>query len=66
MTLDEIKKAVSNNLFDRASEYQKDNYKANKSLYTDNAQQTYQMLVIEELRKQIAPIPAVEPEVTNQ
>lgn len=66
MTLDEIKKAVSNNLFDRASEYQKDNYKANKSLYTDNAQQTYQMLVIEELRKQIAPIPAVEPEVKKQ
>jgi hypothetical protein len=60
MSLEEIKKAVSNNLFDRATEYQKENYKNNKDLYTDPNQQTYQMLVIDELRKQIAPIPAVE------
>lgn len=58
MTLDDIKKAVANNLFDLASEYQKDNYKNNKSLYSDPNQQSYQMLVIDELRQQIAPIPA--------
>lgn len=62
MSLDEIKKAVSNTLFDRASEYQKENYKLNKSLYTDAAQPSYQMLVIDELRKQISPIPATEVE----
>ena len=60
MSLEEIKKAVSNNLFDRATEYQKENYKNNKDLYTDPNQQTYQMLVIDELRKQLAPIPAAE------
>ena len=62
MTLDDIKKAVSNNLFDRATDYQKENYNINKALYTDTTQQTYQMLVIEELRKQRAPIPAVDTE----
>jgi len=55
-----LKKAVSNNLFDRASEYQKENYNNNKDMYTDSAQAMYQMLVVEEIRKQISPIPAVE------
>ncbi len=60
MSLDKIKKAVSNNLFDRASDYQKENYKTNKVLYTDTTNLSYQMLVIDELRKKISPIPAVE------
>ena len=58
MELEDIKKAVADNLFDRASEYQKENYKTNKSLYTDTSQQMYQMLVIDELRHIISPIPA--------
>ena len=60
MSLVEIKKAVADNLFDRASEYQKENYKLNKQLYADTTQLNYQMLVIDELRKKISPIPAVE------
>ena len=63
MTLDELKKAVSNNLFDRARDYQTENYKNNKSLFADSTQQMYQMLVIDDLRKQIAPIPAAENEM---
>lgn len=58
MQLEDIKKAVSNNLFDRASAYQKDNYNSNKKLYSDTTQLSYQMLVVDELRKQIAPIPS--------
>ena len=60
MTIDELKKAISNTLFDRASEYQKENYENNKALYTDTTQMSYQMLVIDELRKQVSPIPASE------
>ena len=60
MTLDQIKKAVANSLFDRASEYQKENYEKNKALYSDTTQMVYQMLVVDELRKQVAPIQVVE------
>ena len=60
MTLEDIKKAVSDNLFDRASEHQKENYQNNKNYYTDTTQRMYQMLVVDELRKLISPIPAIE------
>ncbi len=60
MSLDELKLSISNNLFDKASEYQKESYNTNKKLYSDTTQATYQMLVIEDLRKKILPIPAVE------
>ncbi len=60
MQLDDIKKAISDNLFDRASQYQKDNYSNNKALFADTTQPLYQMLVVENLRQQISPIPASE------
>ena len=60
MSLEDIKKAVADNLFDRAADYQKDNYKNNRKLYTDTSQQLYRMLVIDEMRPLISPIPAVE------
>lgn len=60
MTLEDIKKAVSNNLFDRAADYQIENYKNNRLLYSDTSQQMYRMLVIDEMRPLISPIPAVE------
>lgn len=60
MTLEDIKKAVANNLFDRAADYQKENYKNNRLLYSDTSQQIYRMLVIDEMRPLISPIPAVE------
>lgn len=60
MTLEDIKKAVANNLFNRAADYQKENYKNNRLLYSDTSQQMYRMLVIDEMRPLISPIPAVE------
>ncbi len=60
MSLEDIKKAVSNTLFDRATEYKQESYTKNKSLFSDSTQTSYQMLVVEELRKQISPIQAVE------
>lgn len=60
LTLDELKKSVANTLFDKASDYQKENYKNNKALFADTTQPTYRMLVIDELRKQISPIPSVD------
>ena len=60
MTLEELKMAVSNNLFDRASSYQKENHKNNMQLYNDPSQVTYQMLVVDELRNKVSPIPSVE------
>ncbi len=60
MTHDELKHAVADNLFERATEYEQENYKNNKPLYADSSQMTYQMLVVDELRKQVSPIPAAE------
>ncbi len=60
MTLDELKKAVANTLFDRAAEYQADNYANNKKYFEDTTQVTYQMLVVGDLRKQVLPIPTAE------
>ncbi len=60
MKLMDIKKAVSNNLFDRASDYQKENFKNNKDYYNDTLQPTYRMLDIEEMRQHVSPIPAAE------
>ena len=60
MPLEELKRDVADNLFDRATEYQAENYKNNKNLYSDTTQKIYHMLVIDELRSQISPIPAIE------
>ena len=60
MGLEELKRAVADNLFDRAADYQIENYKNNKALYSDTTQKIYRMLVIDELRSQISPIPAIE------
>lgn len=60
MSIDEIKKAVSNNLFDRASDYQKKNYETNKAIYADTSKTSHQMLVVDEFRKIVAPIPSAE------
>lgn len=60
LTLHDLKVDVSNTLFDRATTYQQENYNANKELFSDTSQNAYQMLVVEELRKLVLPIPAVE------
>ena len=60
MSIEDLKKAVADNLFDRATQYEQDNYQSNKALYSDTSQMTYQMLVVDELRRQVSPIPAAE------
>lgn len=56
MTFDELKHAVAHNLFVRASEYDNDNYKANRELFNSPENMQYQRLDIEQLRSQVKPI----------
>lgn len=56
MTLEEMKRAVSHNLFVRATAYDQDNYKANKKYFADPKNLQYQQLDIEQLRKTVQPI----------
>lgn len=56
MSLDELKKAVAHNLFLKATEYNKDNYKNNKKYFSDPTNMQYQQLDIELLRKIVQPI----------
>lgn len=60
MSLMDIKKAVSDNLFNRASDYQKENFSNNKTYYSDTLQPSYRMLDMEEMRKHVSPIPTWE------
>ncbi|MBR1850775.1 MAG: hypothetical protein IJ789_05315 [Bacteroidales bacterium] len=56
MTFDELKLALSHQLFDRASTYNAETYTANLSLFADSTQAQYQQLDLELLRKQVQPI----------
>lgn len=56
MNYADMKLAVAHTLFDRASEYDKDNYKANKAFFADTSKISYQQLDIEQLRKVVQPI----------
>lgn len=56
MTFDELKRAVSHNLFLRATEYDRDSYESNKKLFAASDNPQYQMLDIENLRKLVQPI----------
>lgn len=47
---------VARSLFDKASEYNRDNYNANRQLFADSAAITYQQLDIEKLRQLVQPI----------
>lgn len=60
MPLVDLKKAIANNLFDRASEYQKENYNNSKIHFANSLHSTYRILDIEELRKHVSPIPSAE------
>lgn len=51
-----LKKAVARSLFDKASEYDRETYLANRVHFADSASITYQQLDIELLRKQVQPI----------
>lgn len=56
MTIDELKRCVSHNLFIKATDYNLKNYTSNKSYFHDRNNQNYQMLDIEQLRAFVQPI----------
>ena len=56
MDFEALKRAVARSLFDKASEYDRDTYNANRDHFADTASITYQQLDIEQLRKQVQPI----------
>lgn len=56
LTLEALKKEVSNVIFKRASEYDMEQYNANRKLFADTSQTAYVMLDIEQLRKVVQPI----------
>ena len=56
MTFEELKRCVSRSIFDKASKYNLENYKANKAAFADTSNTDYQMLDIEQLRQFVQPI----------
>ena len=56
MDFEELKRLVARSLFDKATEYDRDTYEANREHFADSSAITYQQLDIELLRKQVQPI----------
>lgn len=56
VSLETLKKEVSNAVFKQASDYDLEQYNANRKLFTDTSQLGYVMLDIEQLRKVVQPI----------
>lgn len=56
MTFEELKRAVAKSLFDKATEYDRETYQANREHFADSAAITYQQLDIEQLRRSVQPI----------
>ncbi len=56
MSFEQLKIAVARSLFDKASEYDRETYNANRDHFADSASITYQQLDIEMLRRQVQPI----------
>ncbi len=52
----QLKRAVARSLFDKATEYDRETYTANRAHFADTASITYQQLDIELLRKQVQPV----------
>ncbi|MBR1799751.1 MAG: hypothetical protein IJ761_07675 [Bacteroidales bacterium] len=53
---DELKRVVAQSLFDKAADYDRETYNANRKLFTDTSAMTYQQLDIEQLRRNVQPI----------
>ena len=47
---------MAKSLFDKASEYNRENYEANRQHFADTTSISYQQLDIEQLRKIVKPI----------
>ena len=56
MTFQQLKVAVARSLFEKASEYDRETYEANRKHFADTAYIAYQQLDIEQLRKIVQPI----------
>ncbi|MBR4738488.1 MAG: transglutaminase domain-containing protein [Bacteroidales bacterium] len=56
MSFEQLKMAVARSLFDKAAEYDRETYDANREHFADSTSITYQQLDIELLRKQVQPI----------
>ena len=56
MTFEQVKIAVARSLFDKASEYNRETYDANRALFADPNTISYQILDIEKLRQIVQPI----------
>lgn len=56
LTFTQLKTAVARSLFDKASEYDRETYEANRAHFADSTAITYQQLDIELLRRQVQPI----------
>ena len=56
MSFEELKRIVARSLFDKAAEYDQENYNNNREHFADSTAITYQQLDIELLRKQVQPI----------
>ena len=56
MTFDELKRRVARSLFEKATEYDRETYQANREHFADSSAITYQQLDIELLRRQVQPI----------
>lgn len=56
MSFVDFKKAVAHNIFVKATDYDKDNYNANKSLFANPDSTRFQQLDIENLRSVVQPI----------
>lgn len=52
----QLKRAVARSLFEKASEYDRETYNANREHFADSTSITYQQLDIEMLRRQVQPI----------
>lgn len=56
LSFEQLKLAVAKSLFDKASEYNRENYEANRQHFADTTSISYQQLDIEQLRKIVKPI----------
>ena len=56
MTFTELKRLVARSLFEKATEYDRETWLANREHFADPAAITYQQLDIELLRSQVQPI----------
>ena len=56
LSVEQLKRIVARSLFDRATEYDRETYEANRDHFADSSAITYQQLDIELLRKMVLPI----------